>query len=107
MPFPNNQSNAGGAIPVYLAGQRTGGNATGSVDNTGTQQVIAAGVYSGWVTITNTHATNAMNISFTNPATVNDQPIPPGGSFTFPFGLKNALYGIGNGGTATFSTIGW
>ena len=69
--------------------------------------IVPAGTYSAWVTIQNTHATQKLSLSFTNPSTTGDYTLAPGASITLPFGLANALYGIGSGAATTYALIGF
>lgn len=69
--------------------------------------VVPAGIYSAWVTVQNTHATQKLSLSFTNPATTSDYTLAAGASITLPFGLANALYGIGSGAATTYALIGF
>lgn len=69
--------------------------------------IVPAGAYGAWVTIQNTHATQKLSLSFTNPATVSDYTLASGASITLPFGLANALYGIGSGAATTYALIGF
>lgn len=70
-------------------------------------QLIAPGAFSAWVTIQNTHASQKLSLSFNATATVNDFTLAPGASVTLPFGLANALNGIGSGAGTTFAAIGF
>ncbi|MBN3757220.1 hypothetical protein G3N95_30060 [Paraburkholderia sp. Tr-20389] len=69
--------------------------------------VVPAGTYAAWVTIQNTHATQKLSLSFTSPATTSDYTLAAGASITLPFGLANALYGIGSGAATTYALIGF
>lgn len=68
--------------------------------------IIPAGTYSNWVTIQNTHASNKLSLSFNTTATASDFTLAPGASITLPFGLANALNGVGSAATTTFALIG-
>lgn len=57
-----------------------------------------------YLTIQNTHATQSLYLSFTNPATVADILLLPTASITFQNVVPgNAIYGIGSGVATTFS----
>ncbi|MDE3023309.1 MAG: hypothetical protein KGI54_15920 [Pseudomonadota bacterium] len=84
----------------------TGVSANGSVGTTGADIVVASGQYKQWVTVSNTHATQKLSLSFNNPATTADFTLPAGGAITLPFGIASNLYGIGSGAATTFATIG-
>ena len=88
-----------------LAASRAGVSSNNSV-GTVSAQIAAPGTYQNNVTVQNTHATQTMNLSFTNPATVNDFRLAPGASVTFSFGPSNALYAIGSGAATTYALIG-
>lgn len=83
------------------------GISSNSSVGTSSAVIVPAGTYSAWVTIQNTHATQKLSLSFTNPATTSDYTLVPGASITLPFGLANALYGIGSGAATTYALIGF
>lgn len=88
-----------------LAASRAGISSNNSA-GVASAQILAAGVYLNNVTIQNTHATQTLNLSFTNPATVNDFRLAAGASITLPFGPSNALYAIASGAATTYAIIG-
>lgn len=116
MTFPNAQNLAAGAIPVWItAGQsgttgptnaQAGKSASGTVGAT-SAAIVAAGAYTGWVTVQNTHATQILYISFSATATTADLAIAPGAAMTLPFGPTNALSGIGSGAATSFAVVGY
>lgn len=81
----------------------------GSVANavgTSSTPIITPGQFSEWVAIQNTHASQKLSLSFTNPATTSDFTLAPGASLQLPFGPNNTLYAIGSGTGTTFALIG-
>jgi hypothetical protein len=76
------------------------------VGTTGTDVVIAGDEFKNWVTILNTHASQTLKLSFNDPVTAADFTLQPGAALTIPFGLVNALYGMGSGANTTFALIG-
>lgn len=116
MNFPNAQNNPAGAIPVWItAGQsgttgptnaQAGKSANGTV-GTASAVIVAAGTYTGWITVQNTHATQILYISFNATATTSDLAIAPGAAMTLPFGPTNALTGIGSGAATSFAIVGY
>jgi hypothetical protein len=117
-PYPNDQGNPAGAIPVYitagsggggggLSGPAKAGVSTKGTVGTTSAAIIAAGAFTGWCTIQNTSATNTLFVSFTAPATATDIAILPGAGLTLPFGPTNALNGIGSAAGTTFAVIGY
>jgi hypothetical protein len=118
-PYPNDQGNPAGAIPVYVTSgsggstsQVAGASATGvsvdgaAVSNTASGAVIPAGTFKSWATIENTSATAIVYVSF-NTATTSSFSIQPGAALTLAFGPKNALNGIASAAGATISAIGY
>lgn len=90
----------------------TGAIAGAGVSMTGTvgaasATLIPPGTYGAWVTIQNTHATQSLNLSFAATATLNDFKLVAGASITLPFGLANALQGLGSGAGTTWAAIGF
>lgn len=93
-------------LPVANSSQ-TGISQSGFVGTT-SAQVVAAGAFSSWVTIQNTHASQILYLSFAVTATTtNGIALNPGAFLTLPFGPKNALNGIGSGASTTFSVVGY
>jgi hypothetical protein len=86
--------------------QAAGISSNGTVGGS-TAVIIAAGTYSAWVTIQNTHATQKLSLSFNASATTSDFTLAPGASITLPFGLANALSAIGSGAGTTYALIGF
>lgn len=84
----------------------SGVSSNGSV-GTASAVVVPAGMFSNWVTIQNTHATQKLSLSFNATATTSDFTLAPGASLTLPYGLANALNGIGSGAGTTFALIGF
>jgi len=78
----------------------------GTVNNSGTQNLVAAGVFSSQVTIQNVDPANVLYVSANNPATVNDIELLPTASVTLPFGIANAIYGLSSGTSTKFAVIG-
>lgn len=109
MSYPNDQGNAASAIPVYTvsnaAAMKTGVSSNSTVGTT-SAVLVPASTYKSWVTIQNTSASNTLRISFTNPATATDFGIGPGGAMTLPFGVSNAIYGLGSAAGTTYALIG-
>jgi len=89
-----------GSIPA------AGISSNGTV-GTASAVIVAAGTYSAWVTIQNTHASNKLSLSFNAAATASDFTLAPGASITLPFGLANALSGIGSATGTTYALIGF
>lgn len=115
MAYPNDQQNPAGAIPVWITSGGGGGGPTGpaviGVSANGTvgatsATLIAAGQYSGWVTIQNT-GTGTLYISFNATATTAGIAILAGAAMTLPFGPTNALTGIGSAAGVTWAAIGY
>lgn len=69
-----------GALPA------AGISTSGTVGTT-SAVVVAAGAFSAWVTVQNTHASNKLSLSFNGTATTSDFTLAPGASVTMPFGL--------------------
>ncbi|MET3232270.1 UNVERIFIED_ORG: hypothetical protein ABIC54_004475 [Burkholderia sp. 1263] len=116
MAFPNAQNNPAGAIPVWITAGQSGTtgptNAQAGVSTKGTvgttsAAIIAAGQFTGWVTVQNTHASQTLYVSFTAPATTTDIAIQAGAALTLAFGPTNALNGIGSGAGTTFAAVGY
>ena len=80
-------------------------SATGNV-GVASAQILAASATRKYLTIQNTHATQSLYLSFTNPATVSDILLLPTASMTFqnvvPSGI---LYGIGSGAATTYALM--
>lgn len=90
----------------------TGNNPGAGVSTSGSvgaasATILAAGAYSAWVTIQNTHATQKLSLSFAATATTGDYTLSPGGSVTLPFGPANSLQAIGSGAATTWAAIGF
>ncbi|MBU9203123.1 hypothetical protein KTD31_17340 [Burkholderia multivorans] len=83
------------------------GFSTSGTVGTTSAVIVAAGAFSAWVTIQNTHASNKLSLSFNATATTSDFTLAPGASITLPFGLANALNGIGSAAGTTFAAIGF
>jgi hypothetical protein len=81
-------------------------SSNGSVGTT-SGVVVPADTFFNWVTIQNTHATQTLHLSFNATATLNDMALAPGAAITLPYGLANALNGIGSGASTTFALIGF
>lgn len=96
-------STSGGTVAPVAT--RAGVSVNGSV-GAASAAIIAAGAFDGEVTIQNTHASQTLSVSFTNPATTSDFTIAAGAALTMHFGPTNALYGIGSGASTTFAAIG-
>lgn len=90
---------------VGIAVNRTCVSANGSI-GASSGELIAAGTYANWLTIQNTHATQNLFITFGATATSADFKLPAGAALTLPFGVANALNGIGSGAGTTYSVIG-
>lgn len=82
------------------------GISSNSTVGTASAVIVPAGTYSNWVTIQNTHASNKLSLSFNATATTADYTLAPGASITLPFGLANALNGIGSAAGTTYALIG-
>lgn len=93
------------ATQTVPAAARTGISQNGSATGTG-GQIVAGGVFLLQVTIQNVDPLNALFVSFNNPATANDIELLPSASYTFPFGMSNALYGLSSGSSTKFAAIG-
>lgn len=90
----------------------TGSNLAAGVSMSGnvgaaSATLIPAGTYSAWVTIQNTHATQSITLSFNATAVAGDFKLAAGASITLPFGLANALQGLGSGAATTWAAIGF
>lgn len=94
-------------MSVGIGANPAAGISSNSSVGTSSAVIVPAGTYSAWVTIQNTHALNKLFLSFTNPATTSDYTLSPGASITLPFGLANALYGIGGATGTTYALIGF
>ena len=68
--------------------------------------IVAAGTYSYWITIQNTHASQKLSLSFNNPATTSDLTLAAGQWITLTPGATNTLYGIGSGASTTYAIMG-
>jgi hypothetical protein len=109
--FPNAQNQAAGAIPVWSAPAPVGSGHTG-ISESGTvgassALIVAAATFRSSMTVQNTSTNgNTLYISFNNPALATDFALAAGGALTYPYGIANALYGIGSAAGTTFAVTG-
>lgn len=89
---------------VQTVNNGTGASSTGSV-GAASALIKAANTHATWLTIQNTHATQDLFLSFTNPATTSDLKIAAGSSITWNNPPTNAVYGIGSGAATTFAIM--
>lgn len=81
-------------------------DSVGSIGTSGNDVVIAAGTFSYWATVQNTHATQTLTLSFAKPAVAGRLILQPGQSITMNPGPLNALYGLGSGAATTCAIMG-
>jgi len=80
---------------------------SGTAGTTGTDIIVPANLYTDWVTIQNTHASQKLSLSFATTAAVTDVTLAANASITLPYGLATALRGIGSAAGTTWATIGF
>ena len=117
-PYPSDQGNPAGAIPVYITSgsggstssvagpAETGVSLDDVVVGTTASVIVAAGALKGWATIQNSSATQAVYISFNTP-TSSSFALQPGSAITLQFGPKNALNGLASAAGAIVNVIGY
>jgi hypothetical protein len=94
-----------------LLGKTTGGPRAGVSSNAvvgvASTQIVAAGAYSGQVTIQNTStAAQNVHIAIGAAATLLDFKLVPGASITLPFGPTNAIFAIASAAAGAVAIIG-
>ena len=67
--------------------------------------LLAANTKRSVVTVQNTHASQTLYISATDPATVNDLAIVAGASMTMSPAPSNALYALGSGAATSYAIL--
>lgn len=122
-PYPSDQGNPAGAIPVYVtSGPGGGGAGTLTVQNapqagvsapsgtvgTTSGVILAAGALKGCCCIQNTSSNgNTLFIAFGRAATATDFAIAAGGSIFLHFGPTNTVNGLGSAAATSYAIIGY
>lgn len=96
---------SGGAIPVVPASVAFA--SSNSSVGAASAEIVVANAARKFLMIQNTHASQYLYLSMTNPATVADIILAPGGaSLSFGnLGPTNAVYAIGGGAATTFAIL--